>query len=140
MGFSLTEIFNELVTRVHSGPFQFRFIVQPATAILLGARDGFADAKLGSAPFIHGLLFRRQDLKPSLKSALRRLQIPILFATVLDAIAQYLMFGYVRPITALLVGTLLMGLPYSAARGISNRLRSRRRPVPSSVAPYRGKT
>ncbi len=45
---------------------------------------------------------------------------------MLDGIAQYIMFGHVRPLTALLVGSTLMFVPYSAARGLSNRIRSRR--------------
>src|SRR5215472_620108 len=117
MGF-LKRVIDELVARILFGPFQFRFIVQPMMAMLLGVRDGLADAKAGSPPFIYGLLFRRGDLKPFLRGALRRVQIPILIATVLDAIVQYAMFQYVRPLTAVLVGTLLMGLPYCIARGI----------------------
>jgi hypothetical protein len=127
MEWSLQKIADELVSRVTSGPMQFRLIVQPAMALVLGIRDGLADAKAGSPPFVWGLLFHRQALKPSLKSAVRRLQVPIVFATLADALVQYLMFGYIRPLTAVLVGTLLMGLPYSAARGLSNRMRSRQR-------------
>lgn len=139
MDYSVTRIFDELVARVLFGPFNFRFIVQPVMALALGVRDGLVDAKAGSAPFLYGLVFRRQDLKPSLKSALRRLQIPIVIATILDAMVQYIMFGYVRPLTALTVGVLLMGLPYAMARGISNRIASRRGAVPSTGVAYRNK-
>ncbi|MEO8594445.1 MAG: hypothetical protein ABI759_14100 [Candidatus Solibacter sp.] len=131
----LSKIFEELVARITSGPMQFRLIVQPTMALLLGMRDGLADARSGSPPFIWGLLFQREHLKPSLKGALRRLQVPIALATLADALVQYLMFGYVRPLTAVIVGTLLMGLPYSIARGLSNRVRSTRklRPLDAPV-------
>src|SRR4051794_735442 len=110
----VSKIFEELVARLGSGPMQFRLIVQPAMALLLGIRDGLMDARLGSPPFLWGLLFRRKHLKPSLKSALRRLQVPIAVATLADALVQYLMFGYVRPAVAVMVGVLLMGLPYAS--------------------------
>lgn len=131
----IAKIIDELVARIVDGPFRFRFIVQPMMAILFGLRDGFIDAKAGSAPFLYGLLFHRQDLKPSVQSAVRRLRFPILFAIVLDAIVQYVMFQTVRPLTAVLVGTLLMGIPYCCARGISCRIiRSRRRTMPTRTA------
>ena len=133
MDFSFTQISDELLARISSGPMQFRLIVQPAMALLLGVRDGLMDARLGSPPFLWGLLFHRDRLKPYLKSALRRLQVPIVVATLADAIVQYLMLGYVRPITAVIVGTLLMGLPYSIARGLSNRIRSARTPRPPGI-------
>jgi hypothetical protein len=129
MGDFFSRIFHELVTRITSGPMQFRLIVQPSMALLLGIRDGLADAKMGAPPFVWGLLFQRQELKPSLKSALRRLQIPIIMAILADATVQYLMFRHIHPLSAIIVGVFLMGFPYSAARGITNRLRSRRRDV-----------
>jgi hypothetical protein len=131
----ITRLLSELVDRVANGPMQFRFIVQPAMAMLLGMRDGVADSKAGAPPFLRGLVLHPDVRSAAFWKTLRRLRVPILFASVLDAIAQYLMFGHVRPLTALIVGTLLMGVPYSVARGIANRIRSRRfialRPVPT---------
>jgi hypothetical protein len=103
-------------------------------AILFGVRDGFLDAKAGSVPFLYGVLFHREDLKPSLKIALKSLRVPSLCAIALDAIVQFSMSQTIRPLTAVLVGTLLMGVPYCCARGISNRIRSRRRTEPSRTA------
>src|SRR5438309_1476519 len=131
----LSKIFEELVARIGSGPMQFRLIVQPAMALLLGMRDGIMDAKLGSPPFLWGLLFRREHLKPSLKSAVRRLIGPVVVATLADALVQYLMFGYIRPVTAMIVGILLVGLPYASARGLSNRFRSVRKSRPLGEVP-----
>src|SRR3954466_10490558 len=100
----LSRIFEELVARITSGPMQFRLIIQPAMALLLGIHDGLSDAKAGSPPFLWGLVFRRQDLKPSLAGALRRLRIPVILATLADMTVQYLMFHHVRPLTAVIVG------------------------------------
>jgi hypothetical protein len=121
----LGRVFDELVARITSGPMQFRLIIQPTMALILGIRDGLADVKAGSPPFLWGLLFRRNDLKPSFQSAVRRLRVPVVVAILADATVQYLMFHHVRPLTAVIVGVLLMGVPYSASRGISNRIYSR---------------
>ena len=123
----LKQILDELVARVVSSPLQFRLILQPGMAIFLGIRDGIRDAKAGAAPFLWGVFFLPIDRRPSLLEALLRLKVPILFATLVDGIVQFLMFHHVRPLSALFMGTLLMALPYSCARGLANRFRSSRR-------------
>jgi hypothetical protein len=125
----LADIVDNLVARL-TGPMSFRFILQPAIAVFLGIRDGLLDAKAGTPPFIEDLVFNPANRKRSLKAAFHRLLTPIIVATVLDAIAQYLIFQHVRPLPALLVGTFVMGLPYSLARGVTNRIASARRGVP----------
>jgi len=118
-------IFDELTARLSDGPMQFRFIVQPTMAAILGIRAGIVDARSGLPPFVWSLVSRQAASKSHLETALRHLAIPILIATVLDAIVQYIMFEHIRPLMALVVGTVLMALPYSIARGLSNRIRSR---------------
>ncbi len=117
------EFLEDLAARV-TGPMSFRFILQPVIAIWLGVRDGLMDAKAGLPPFIADLILKPKDRERQLKSALHRLLTPIIVATILDAIAQYLLFKQVRPLPALLVGTFVMGLPYSISRGITNRIAS----------------
>jgi len=121
----------DLVARV-TGPMSFRFILQPAIAVALGIRDGLMDAKAGLPPFIYDLVFKPKDRERQLKSALHRLLTPIILATILDAIAQYLISKQIRPLMALLVGTFVMGLPYAVARAITNRIASRLRSAPGS--------
>ena len=133
------KIVTEFIARFLYGPMQFRFFVQPLIALALGVRDGVSDSRSDSPPFIWALLYHPDVRSGAFRSALKRMQGPILFASVLDAVAQYLMFRHVRPFAAVLVGTLLMGVPYSVARGVANRIRSKRladriSPVP---APYK---
>jgi hypothetical protein len=136
MDFCLKAIFEELVARVVSGPMQFRLILQPLTAVLLGIRDGHHDAKAGTPPLIWSLLFHTEHRKLHLINVLRRLTRPIIIATVIDVIVQYLMFRHVRPLTAVIVGTLLIWLPYSIARGLSNRIITMRRSHIRKAAPH----
>lgn len=112
---------DEMLARL-TGPMNFRFIVQPLVAIVLGMRDGRLDARAGTPPFIFDLIFKPKDRKRQLKSAFKSLLTPIIIGTILDAIAQYLLFKHVRPLPALFVGICVMGIPYSFARGITNRI------------------
>jgi hypothetical protein len=118
------DFFVDLAARLH-GPMSMRFLLQPAVAIALGIRDGIKDAKAGTPPFIYDLIFTPKDRQRQLKSAFKTLLKPIIVAIVLDVVVQFLMFGFVWPGAAILVGVFLMGLPYALARGISNRIMTR---------------
>jgi len=123
-----------------TGPFSARFILQPLVAIILGIRDGVPDAKLGKPPFVVALLFARKGAIPRaelLKTFLRRILLPLAVGVVLDMIAQWLLFDRVRLWSAVLVGATLVGLPYAAARGLTNRFvtnRNKRRHVASEAS------
>lgn len=126
----MDKILDGIMARV-TGPMSFRFILQPLMMIILGIKDGLADAKAGSPPFIFDLVFNPEGRPRDFKNAFKSLVKPIIFATVLDLVAQYLIFKEVRHpavrlVPALVVGTLVMGVPYSIARGLSNRIATRR--------------
>ena len=118
-----TNVLDKIVARL-TGEMSFRFILQPAIAVFLGIRDGLMDAKAGTPPFIADLIFSPKDRDRQLKSAFHRLLTPIIVSTVLDAIAQHLIFGHINPLGAVLVGTFVMGIPYALARGVTNRIAS----------------
>jgi hypothetical protein len=123
---SSLDAFGRFIARF-TGPFNARFIVQPVMAIILGVRDGVHDAREGRDPFICDLCKRPEARGCQIRRALHRLTIPIAIAIILDAIVQYLMFQRVHPMGAVVIGTTLMGLPYSLAREIANRVASSRR-------------
>ena len=119
-------ILDQIAARL-TGPMNFRFILQPLVAIfVLGLKDGRLDARSGVPPFVLDLVLRPEDRKRDLKSAAHRLLVPVIIGAVLDGVAQYLIFKHIRPGAALLVGALVMGVPYSLSRGITNRIVSAR--------------
>ena len=122
----LERVVEGIVARV-TGPMSMRFLLQPVAAILVGIRDGRLDARAGTPPYIFDLVFRPEGRRRALSSALQTLLIPMTVGTILDAIAQYLIFQRVHILPAMLVGAFVMGVPYSLARGISNRVTSARR-------------
>ena len=124
MFFSALTFIDKLADRV-TGPMNFRFIMQPLAAILLGIRDGKLDAKAGTPPFILDLFLTPHHRERHIKSALATLLRPIIISIILDAIAQYMIFKHINLAGAVAVGIFVMGVPYSLSRGITNRIVSR---------------
>ena len=115
------DFLNDLATLV-SSPGRFRFFVQPSMALFFAIRDGLADARHGAPPYLIHVLFDSEDRVKSLKTALRSAGKVFAFAIVLDAFLQARILGQIHPLAAVAVGCLLVGLPYSLARGITNRI------------------
>ena len=109
------------------GPGRLRFVVQPLIAIALGIRDGRLDAAAGRPPYVFGVLFVHAMRREELMTGLRTLAKPLVVAVLLDALLQYIIFRSVRLWHALLAGTILIALPYAAARGLTNRYVQHRR-------------
>ncbi len=122
----LQQIWDGLAARI-TGPMSFRFTVQPLVAIVLGIRDGIKDAKVGNPPFFLDLVFSPRDRKRNIIDASKSIGITIIIGIVIDAIVQYLLFKQVRLVPAILVGTLVIAVPYSLARGLTNRIVSMRK-------------
>ena len=119
------EFFQDMLARL-SGPGRFRFILQPVVAIVLGARDGVKDARAGPPPFLWGLVFHPQHRSRLIKGAFASVNMLVCVAILLDVISQFLIFRRVNPGAALLLGPVLIGLPYSLSRAVSNRIARRR--------------
>jgi hypothetical protein len=118
---------DDMVARLH-GPGRLRFIFQPTVAIMLGARDGAKDARLGNLPFLWGLVFHPTDRPGLLRSALASVRDLVAVAILLDVASQLLIFRRVNPFAALLLGPVLIGLPYASSRALTNRIARRQRP------------
>ncbi len=104
------------------GKFQLRLIFQPVLALLLGVRFGIRDAKAGKPAFLMSLVEAQHERWPILKQGLRDAIIPLCIALVIDGILQRMINGYVRPMAAIVVGVLLVFLPFVIGRGLSNRI------------------
>jgi hypothetical protein len=123
--------FEDMLARL-SGPGRLRFIVQPAIAIFLGIRDGARDARGGSPPFL-AALFSQGTHKPTLLlSALTSIRDLVAMAILVDIILQFLIFRNIHPAAALLLGPVLIAMPYATSRSLANRFArkgSQRTPV-----------
>lgn len=113
--------FQDILARL-SGPGRFRFIMQPLVAIILGIRSGKKDALAGLPPFIHALFFHGEHRRELLKSMFASIRDLAAVAILLDMVSQFLIFHNVRPGAALVVGPVLITLPYALSRAMTNRL------------------
>ena len=104
-----------------TGPGRFRFVLQPAVAIFLGIRAGKSDARAGRPPYILGLVRGGGQRLNMIKEGLAHLSTLIVVAILLDCVSQFLILRSVFPGAALVVGPVLIALPYSLSRAFSNR-------------------
>jgi hypothetical protein len=114
--------FFETLARDLSGNGQFRLILQPLAALILGVRLGIADASAGRAPFLHRLVTHRHQRWAIFKESLSDAVLPLVVALVMDGIIQHILFGRIRPVAALVVGALLVWLPFVCTRALTNRI------------------
>lgn len=115
------EFLEELPRRI-SGPGRLRFILQPVIAIVLGIRGGLADAKAGNPPYLLGLLLgagRRAEL---LRTGAEAIGTLIAMGIMLDVVFQLALYQSVHPGAALVVGPILICLPYAASRALATRV------------------
>ena len=121
--------FWEGIVEVASGRGQLRLILQPLIATIVGLKLGITDAKLGRDPFLLRLARAgRKDRRALAREAARKVLVPFALAIVIDGVLQYLMLGYIRPVAALVMGVLLIWIPFSLARSIANRIYRRTHP------------
>ena len=108
-----------------AGPGKGRFVLQPLVAIALGIRDGIVDAKQDKPPYFIRVLFKSERKLYVLKTSLKSIAAPLTIGIVLDMVLQWVIFQGVFLLPALMAGTILVALPYSIARGLSNRVAQR---------------
>lgn len=108
------------------GPGKLRFIIQPIIAILLGLRDGRADALAGKMPFLLSLV-RSKARETIAREALKQIAIPLCLAVIMDCIFQYVILRSVLFRSAVAVGAVVIALPYSICRALTNRVVTRSR-------------
>lgn len=117
--------FQDILSRL-SGPGRLRFIIQPTVALFLGLRSGIKDAQAGLPPFLWALAFRREHRHEMLRTGFISIRDLVAVAILLDVISQLLIFHNVRPGAALLVGPVLITLPYAFTRALANRVLHRK--------------
>jgi ribose/xylose/arabinose/galactoside ABC-type transport system permease subunit len=121
------QFFQDMLARL-TGPGRLRFILQPTMAIIIGARQGVKDAHANLPPFLWTLAFHASHRRHALRTAFTDIRDLIAIAILLDMISQALIFHDVHPGAAVLLGPVLIAVPYSVARELANRIARARRP------------
>lgn len=115
------QFLEELPQRL-TGPGRLRFLLQPALAVLLGAMGGRADAKAGNPPYLFGLIFHAGRRKELLRSGVAAIRTLVAMGVVLDVVFQLVIYQEVHPGAAVVIGPVLIALPYALARALTTRL------------------
>jgi hypothetical protein len=123
----LSIAFLEDIPKRLTGPGRFRFVLQPSIAIVLDVWAGVADARMERPPYLSGIVFHREARRELLRSGFESVVNLLLMGILLDSVFQWLILGVSHPGAALVMGPVLIVLPYSVARALSNRLARQRR-------------
>ena len=121
---NLDRLWRDILDRP-GGPMTFRFILQPAMALIAALRDGVIDARLGRRPFVWALMRGVRDpqgrsgrLWEGVISTARILILGIL----MDTIYQWVEFKTFYPVQAAVIAVLLAFVPYLVLRGPIERI------------------
>jgi hypothetical protein len=116
---SLGRLWRDVLDRP-GGPMTFRFILQPAMAILATLRDGIHDASVGRRPYVWALIHGVRDsggrsgrLWEGIVSTARIL----ILGVVMDIIYQWKVLSTFYPGQAVVIAILLAFVPYLLLRG-----------------------
>ena len=120
----LTRIWTDLLARP-SGPFAFRFVVQPLVATLVAMRDGITDARTGRSPYFWTVLRDAAQRHARLGEGLKATGKIIAFGIVIDAVYQLKAAGAFYPVEAFATALLLGFVPYLLLRGLADRIARR---------------
>ena len=104
-----------------NGAGRFRFILQPVAAIFLGIRAGIADARIGRPPYIFGVVFDPRSRWALLKEGFTQISTLVGMGILLDAISQFFILRAIYPGAAVVVGPVLIAIPYALSRAGANR-------------------
>jgi hypothetical protein len=119
----LTRFVSDLTGRLH-GPLSFRFVLQPAMALIYAARDGLADARAGRPPYFWTLFTRPEERSRLLGEGWKAVTRVILLGVAMDTIYQLIVFHWIHPLQLVVVVFGLAFLPYVILRGPIERLAS----------------
>jgi len=122
----LARIWSNLGGRI-GGPMSFRLILQPLVATILAIRAGVDDARANRAPYFWSIVNRPDERRDLLHQGWKAITRVFVFAVVMDAIYQIVVFRWVYPGEILMVAFLLACVPYLIFRGLANRVAGLRR-------------
>jgi hypothetical protein len=121
---SLGRLWTDILDRP-GGPMTFRFILQPAMAIIAALRDGVRDARLGRRPYVWALIHGVRDsggrsgrLWEGIISTARIL----ILGVVMDVIYQWRVLDTFYPGQSAVIAILLAFIPYLLLRGPFDRI------------------
>lgn len=100
-----------------SGPFSFRFVLQPVMASIAAIKAGIVDARTGRTPYFWLILTDPARRGPSVREGFAATSRIFLLGLAMDAAYQLIVLGKFYPGEALIIALVLAVLPYFLVRG-----------------------
>jgi hypothetical protein len=116
-----TRLWHDLLARP-SGPFAFRFLLQPTMAAIAAIRAGIIDARTGRSPYFFALWTEPGERAARVSEGLSATTRIFLLGLVMDAIYQFVVLKKFYPGEALIISLVLAVVPYFLIRGPAARV------------------
>lgn len=116
-----TRLWHDLLARP-SGPFAFRFLLQPTMAAIAAIRSGIVDARTGRSPYFLALWTEPAERRARVREGLSATAKIFVVGLVMDTIYQLVVLGKFYPGEALIVSVALAVVPYFMIRGPAARV------------------
>jgi hypothetical protein len=112
-----SRVWNDFVART-TGPMWFRLIIQPAIAVAFGVRAGLRNARRDPSQSPPARTLDPEFRRVMFRQALRDVGKVLVVGVGLDAAFQLIALRAFYPLEALIVGFLLVALPYQIVRSV----------------------
>lgn len=116
-----TRFWHDLLARP-SGPFAFRFVLQPTMAAIAAIRAGIIDARTGRSPYFLALWTEPAERRVRFHEGLSATARIFLLGLAMDAIYQFVVLKKFYPGEALIISVVLAVVPYFLIRGPAARV------------------
>jgi hypothetical protein len=118
---SFTRLWENLIARP-TGPLKFRFLMQPAMAILLAFRSGLKDSRDGKPAYFWAVFADPSQRRELLHDGWKSIGKLIVLTVAFDCVYQVIVLHWIYPFEALVVSLVLAVIPYLLVRGPVNRI------------------
>lgn len=111
----IARVWNDFAART-TGPMWFRLIIQPAVAVVFGVRAGRRNARSDASESHRARALDPAYRRAMFRQALHDVGLMFIAGVGLDAVFQLIALRAFYPLEGLLVGFLLVALPYQIVR------------------------
>jgi len=118
---SIPEVGADLIGRL-SGPFSFRFVLQPIMAALYAVRDGVKDAHEGKPAYLWSILTNPAGRRARLSEGWHHVLRVVVLGVIMEVLYQVIVFKAIHPLELVLIVLGLAFVPYLILRGPINRI------------------
>jgi hypothetical protein len=117
----VSRMWDNLISRP-SGPYGFRFLMQPAIGAIFAIRDGIKDARSGRSPYLATIVTERAKRGGRVREGFQATWKIIVIALAIDVVYQITELNTFHVGEATLVVVLIAILPYFLVRGPAMRV------------------